>query len=203
MAEGYYDAEEEGGPYPWLHEFLCEYVDGTMDPAARAAFEEYVQANPDLARHIECLCRTRSLLCRHSCSLHAPQDIRDRLQRRLAGEVIRTQPPLPTAIVHRLGSAAAFTSVMAVVLILGMLGGAFLVPGEYEAALQTTPPVQRMDRRALPLPVMMQYATTQVNLPASPYYHPHLSYLNGAERPAWQTVDTLAYGDASKMMVAP
>ncbi|ARA93559.1 MAG: hypothetical protein D6685_10135 [Bacteroidetes bacterium] len=207
MAEGYYDAEEEGGPYPWLHEFLCEYVDGTMDPGLRAAFEEYVRANPDLARHIECLCQARQLLCQHGCRLHAPQDVRDRLQRRLAGEVVRSRPPLPSPLVQHLGAAATMTSVMAVVLILGMLGGAFLVPEGLGPDLRVASAVQRIERRVLPLPVVMDYATTRVDLPASPYYHPHLSYLHGAEQPAWRTVDplpdTLAYGDVLKMRAAP
>ena len=213
MTEGYYNEEEREDPYPWLHEFLCEYVDGTMDPAARAAFEQYVRGNPQLARHVERLCQARQMLCQHGCRLHAPPDIRDRLHRRLAGEVMRTQPPLPPTLAHRLGSVASFTSVMALVLIVGMIGGAFLVPEEtlsFGTTEKRTTLGRRADRLALPLPEM-QYATTRVDLPASPYYHPHLTYV--ARKPysmAWDGVpwdlemqDSLGYGVALNSIGAP
>ncbi len=54
-------------PYGWIDEWLCEYVDGTMDPAIEAVFTSYVEANPQLKEHIEELQQTRDLLkqCRH------------------------------------------------------------------------------------------------------------------------------------------
>lgn len=54
-------------PYGWIDEWLCEYVDGTMDPALEAVFTSYVEANPQLKEHIEELQQTRDLLkqCRH------------------------------------------------------------------------------------------------------------------------------------------
>ena len=52
----------EGDAYDWIGEWLCEYVDGTMDPSMQAVFEEYMEANPELAEHVERLCRTRALL---------------------------------------------------------------------------------------------------------------------------------------------
>ena len=57
-------------PYQWLDEWLCEYVDGTMDPSLEAVFEQYVEANPELKAHIERLQKTRDLLC--ECSLSGP-----------------------------------------------------------------------------------------------------------------------------------
>ncbi len=53
-------------PYKWLDEWLCEYVDGTMDPSLEAIFEQYVEANPDLKAHVQRLKKTRKLLCEHS-----------------------------------------------------------------------------------------------------------------------------------------
>jgi anti-sigma factor RsiW len=53
---------DEDAPYEWLDEWLCEYVDGTMDPSLQATFEQYVEANPQLKAHIERLQETRDLL---------------------------------------------------------------------------------------------------------------------------------------------
>ena len=50
-------------PYEWIDEWLCEYVDGTMDPSLEAVFEQYVEANPELKAHVERLQQTRDLLC--------------------------------------------------------------------------------------------------------------------------------------------
>ena len=49
-------------PYEWLDEWLCEYVDGAMDPSLETVFEQYVEANPKLKAHVERLCETRELL---------------------------------------------------------------------------------------------------------------------------------------------
>jgi len=51
-------------PYSWIDEWLCEYVDGTMDPSMEAVFEQYVEANPELKAHIKRLRKTRDLLSR-------------------------------------------------------------------------------------------------------------------------------------------
>jgi len=54
------EASGDGAPsYEWLDEWLCEYVDGTMDPSVEAVFEQYVEANPELQAHIERLRQTR------------------------------------------------------------------------------------------------------------------------------------------------
>ncbi|WP_243664019.1 anti-sigma factor family protein [Rhodothermus marinus] len=70
MREDYHDPDssqpEQDCPFSDLDELLCEYVDGTMDPAVRQVFEEYLRTNPTLAHHVECLCRTRQLLCQHA-----------------------------------------------------------------------------------------------------------------------------------------
>jgi anti-sigma factor RsiW len=70
-----------GGSYEWIGEWLCEYVDGTMDPSMQAVFEEYIEANPDLAAHVERLCRTRSLLSDCECREQAAERVKERLHR--------------------------------------------------------------------------------------------------------------------------
>ncbi|MEX1055638.1 MAG: hypothetical protein WED81_06380, partial [Rhodothermales bacterium] len=65
-------------------EFLCEYVDGTMDPVVKQVFEEYLHSNPDLQAHVECLRNTRMILCSYACGRHAPNDLHDRLRRQIS-----------------------------------------------------------------------------------------------------------------------
>ena len=74
--------------YPWLGEFLCEYVDGTMDPAVHAAFEECLRGDAHLADHVGRLVQARRALCRYGCRVQAPCDLHEALHRRIAGEAI-------------------------------------------------------------------------------------------------------------------
>lgn len=121
MSEGY-RPDEEDAAFSGLDEYLCEYVDGTMDPAVRSAFEEYLRANPDLLAHVACLCRTRQLLCRYGC-MHAPSGFQRRLRRRLAGEMLQSQFPALPALTARLGTFATWTSFLIVMMMVGMGAG--------------------------------------------------------------------------------
>ncbi len=125
MSQGYH-AEKEDGAYAWLDEFLCEYVDGTMDPAARMAFEEYLRANPQLLEHVQRLCRARQVLCRYG-ERRAPRGFQSRLRSRLACEMGRTHHPALPPLAERLGTFAMWGSAMIIMLIVGMLAGATLL----------------------------------------------------------------------------
>ena len=115
MADGYKNAGEHD--FADLDEWLCEYVDGTIDPAVCKALEEYMQLNPELATHVEQLCETRHLLCQYGCSYQAPSGLQPRLRRRLASEIIQeSQPLLGTSTAH-LMALATFTSLFAFILI--------------------------------------------------------------------------------------
>jgi len=105
-----------------LDELLCEYVDGTMDPSVRAAFEEYLEANPELARHARCLCQTRIMLCSYGCRHPNEESLQDQIKRRVAGELFR-QDRTEAVFVQRLGRAAMLTSSVSLMLILGMTIG--------------------------------------------------------------------------------
>jgi len=94
MCEGYYASE--GDDASGLDEFLCEYVDGTMDPVVRTVFEEYLRQNPHLVEHVECLRQTRSVLCRYGCRMRAPAALQERLRARLAQESVSGAPHMPT-----------------------------------------------------------------------------------------------------------
>lgn len=117
MCDGYDPSDGEDGA-SGLDEFLCEYVDGTMDPVVRAAFEEYLRLNPDLYEHIECLRETRSMLCRYGCRLRAPAALQQRLRERL-GEELFSPPPVMPVVADRLSWIAGLSSL--VLLIVGFL----------------------------------------------------------------------------------
>lgn len=72
-----------------LDEFLVEYVDGTMDPVVREAFEEFLRVYPEVRYQIECLTNIRTELCKlgDDCRCQAPPGFQERLRRQLAGEM--------------------------------------------------------------------------------------------------------------------
>lgn len=120
-----YDGEEEGDER--LDEFLCEYVDGTMEAAARASFEEYLAQNPDLAAHVRGLVLTRSLLCSQRACAHAPSTLQRRLQIEIARDQLGT--PADAVPVGGLGRFATFTSVVGFAVLLGAAVGTSFVRG--------------------------------------------------------------------------
>ena len=137
------DPNSDGCPYYWLSEWLCEYVDGTMDPSVQNVFEEYLDANPELADHVDRLCRTRSLLC--GCG-EARRDgsgeLRARLQPHLlpsAGDPAAESTEEAAAEYRPLAGAAGMTaavaSAMVVMLGVGMfVGAALFSPAETSIA---------------------------------------------------------------------
>ncbi len=157
MADGY----KKAGDYDFadLDEWLCEYVDGTIDPVVCKALEEYMQQNPELASHVERLQEARLLLCQYGCSYQAPHGLQPRLRRRLATEIIEeSQPVLGGSGIHLI-SLATITSVVAIILI-------FAIPSESvtQDSIQRTASPQfiqpeinlqfPMNNRATPLPTL-------------------------------------------------
>lgn len=142
MCEGYDPLRRNEPIVPGLDEYLCEYVDGTMDSLVREVFEEYLSANPDVAAHAERLREARSMLCSYGCRCQAPRGLHAKLRRRLAaesvGEVIRV--PYPAAF--QLNTFAVFASAVAVALLLGLTVGSALEPvasGTPVATVQSAP----------------------------------------------------------------
>ncbi|PIQ62573.1 MAG: hypothetical protein COV99_05525 [Bacteroidetes bacterium CG12_big_fil_rev_8_21_14_0_65_60_17] len=117
MTEGYCPDSKDDQ----LDELMCEYVDGTMDAAVRAAFEELLDANPELADQAHCLCRTRELLSAYGCR-HSPHDIEAEIRCRVAMELSREQQ-LQTALTDRLSGVAVVTSVACVLMLIGVMAG--------------------------------------------------------------------------------
>ncbi len=126
MCDGYHAADADDHPN-LEDEFLCEYVDGTMDPVVREVFEEYVRTDPDLQEHIKCLRNTRLLLCRYGCRCHAPHDLHDRLRREITCELVSGRVPFHIVVADRLKGIATVSSAMVILLFVGFLGGVSVI----------------------------------------------------------------------------
>lgn len=125
MNEPDYPTGDESCPYSWLNEWLCEYVDGTMDPSLQMVFEEYVQANPELKEHIEQLQHTREMLCGCEESLSAPEEVCAQVRGTVEGDMLRS-PRTVEETVREHPIATVVSSVM-VALVVGMFTGAMLL----------------------------------------------------------------------------
>lgn len=81
-------------PYPWLSDFLCDYVDGAMPPSEQAAFEEWLRGDPALAVHVAHLVQARRWCCQSEAP-KAPCDFVAALHRRLVAEGLEEAPAAP------------------------------------------------------------------------------------------------------------
>lgn len=124
----------DDAPYAWLDEWLCEYVDGTMDPSLKANFEKYIEANPELKSHIEQLNETRDLLEQRCGSEPPSKEKRERVCRRVRSNVcqkvecdmLRSQESLGSLLRDHSRAALGIASSMAVALVVGIFTGALL-----------------------------------------------------------------------------
>ena len=115
--------------YEWLDEWLCEYVDGTMDPSLEAVFEKYVEANPELKAHVERLQKTRELLCNCGLPTDASPDVEDEVCREVGYDVPREPESVEEDEHVRGRPLAAFgrVSSVAAALVVGFFVGAMVV----------------------------------------------------------------------------
>ena len=148
-------------PYAWIDEWLCEYVDGTMDPALEAVFTSYVEANPDLKSHVEELQQTRELLgqCRFSDPPSADQactDVRDHVE----SDLLRSRLSMQEALGGHPQFATGLIFSMLTALVVGLVVGATVVSTPNSASYESTAvektelpasPTLAADRPALPL----------------------------------------------------
>jgi len=148
MAEGYNVSRDESS-WQDLDEFLCEYVDGSMDPVVREVFEEYVLQNPDLAKHVECLCEAKRLLSRAHCPCQLNADFVQRLRQRLSVEAASRRETVLPGVYSGLAHLTALTSALLVVTMLGMMVGALLADPEPERQ-STRSSVLAADRASSP-----------------------------------------------------
>jgi anti-sigma factor RsiW len=171
------DIPDDGAPsYEWLDEWLCEYVDGTMDPSVEAVFEQYVEANPELKAHVQRLRQTRELLC--GCD--APDDPLpdppvDRPQTSDDDSLLQdAASPLPTQACKQPAKTAGIVSSIAVALAVGFLAGSVLVdpatfsPAPTVSTVEGRPSAQESVREEAP-PVQFEQATPRLRSRASSF----------------------------------
>jgi len=150
------DAPDDGAPsYEWLDEWLCEYVDGTMDPSVEAVFEQYVEANPELKAHVERLRQTRELLC--GCDAPNSSSTDPQWEGRKAEEALQEATAVrPGETEGRSAAVMGLVSSVAVALVVGFLAGSVLVdpatfsPAPTISAVEERTPSQEAVREEAP-----------------------------------------------------
>lgn len=141
-------SDDSGTPsYDWLDEWLCEYVDGTMDPSLEAVFEQYVEANPELKAHVERLRQTRELLC--GCDL--PEEPSTEAQAEVCTEVekdlVESSSSISDLSDNRRLAALGLASSVAVALVVGFLAGSMLVEPVRRTSERGVPTVEQREPR--------------------------------------------------------
>ncbi|HET6567605.1 MAG TPA: hypothetical protein VFG50_06545 [Rhodothermales bacterium] len=174
MYVGYDDSGEQGCPYSDLDEYLCEYVDGEMDTAVRAVFEEIIRRDPALAVHVEHLQETRAILCDYSHRVGAPCSLHARLHRELSRELAANEHLIDFPASLRLNRVATYASALVLALTIGfyVTDMAFLDAGSDEvrrAAVVQNSPVTRAFR-GVPLLTNAPSSLKPVRLSYGPGY---------------------------------
>lgn len=143
--EGDPPGDDEDLPYEWIDEWLCEYVDGTMDPSLEAVFEQYVEANPELKAHVQRLRQTRELLC--GCDVPEDPEVMDptpEVTSEVEEDLLQSSPALSESVHQRPTIALGIVSSIAVALVVGFLAGSMFVA---PTALSPSSPVSAVDSR--------------------------------------------------------
>ncbi|MFB6099111.1 MAG: anti-sigma factor [Salinibacter sp.] len=142
------DAPDDGAPsYEWLDEWLCEYVDGTMDPSLEAVFEQYVEANPELKAHVERLRQTRELLGGCEAPETPASDPQPDVSREVEEDLLQSSPALPEQPSARPGAMVGIVSSIAVALVVGFLAGSMLGGPAAPAVSRVDGPSSAQERR--------------------------------------------------------
>jgi hypothetical protein len=113
--------------YEWLDEWLCEYVDGTMDPSLEVVFEKYVEANPELKAHVERLQETRELLCNCGPPKEPPPEVEAEVCWEVEHDLLRSSASVSETMQNRPVAALGLVSSVAAALVIGFLVGAMVV----------------------------------------------------------------------------
>lgn len=164
--EGPLPEDDGDAPYEWLDEWLCEYVDGTMDPSLEAVFEQYVEANPELKAHIERLQETRNLLCDCGLSKEASPDLEAEICTEVECDMLQSDVSVSDAIWDRPLATFGVASSIAAALVVGFLVGATMVGPAPTSITHSSSPVDRVapDTRPPPTsrPVQASDASSEV-----------------------------------------
>lgn len=151
-----FGAAPDGAPsYEWLDEWLCEYVDGTMDPSLEAVFEQYVEANPELKAHVQRLQQTRELLGGCTAPDTPSTDPQVEVCTEVEDDLLQTSTVLP-GLGARSAAALGVASAVVVALVVGFLAGSMLVetgpfsPTPVVSTVQESSPPVHSERQEAP-----------------------------------------------------
>ena len=118
MAEGYnFDFSD-------LEEYFVDYVDGSMDPKVKDAFEEFLRSNPDASVQIADLLRVRTQLCSlgSQCQCSAPEGFQSRLYSKLRDNIACEFIPVQSAFSQFTPGLNVVARSMSLVLVFVALG---------------------------------------------------------------------------------
>jgi anti-sigma factor RsiW len=140
MTEGYDLRSGDDAAWRDLDEYLCEYVDGEMDPVVRHVFDELIRSDPDLATHVTCLCQVREVLKSHCSCASAPADFVPQLSRRIVAEDVSTWVPSDAPALR--WSGASIVTTVALLVLAALLAAqepqALRTAGSGEGVVQTS-----------------------------------------------------------------
>ena len=88
----------EGDP---LDEWMCEYVDGTMDATTRVAFDEYLDRNPELRRQVARMRDMRFILGSSACPHDVINAVGQRIQRSIEEVKLCDACPMATDTIEK------------------------------------------------------------------------------------------------------
>ncbi|NNE36292.1 MAG: hypothetical protein HKN13_13730 [Rhodothermales bacterium] len=120
MVEGYDSADANQNIPPELDDYICDYVDGSMDDSVREVFEEFLQANPNVRAHVCRVAQTAELLREHSRCLCAPDGFDTRLKCAVENEDREESGRFAVEAMSRLSGIVLSSSTIAIVC-LGMV----------------------------------------------------------------------------------
>lgn len=120
MVDGYDAGDANPIIPPELDDYICDYVDGSMDPSVRAVFEEFLQANPGVQTHVKRVAETAEILRAHGRCLCAPDGFDNRLRCAVESECLRSENWFGSSALSRLSSIVLSGGTIAIVC-LGML----------------------------------------------------------------------------------
>jgi hypothetical protein len=204
---------DEEQPYCWINEWLCEYVDGTMNPALEAVFTSYVEANPDLKAHIEELQHTRNLL--NQCGLPNDAPATHRAQTnvcdRVESDLLCSKLSLQEALDQRPQFTAGLVASVVAALMIGVFVGATMVdtPAPSAVAAESEPveqhaPNSRLSNRLssdrLPMPTALPAPGAQSELSSTRFVAGMRTAAGAPEE--WRAAPTLAL-DSLRLPPAP
>ena len=175
----------EGDP---LDEWMCEYVDGTMDATTRVAFDEYLDRNPELRRQVARMRDMRFILGSSACPRDVISAVGQRIQRSIEEVKLCDACPMATDTIEKsLNKITVAVSCAAICFLTVLL----LVPRPSEAVSERS--VSKLSasialQRISPGPSLHLAPTLQAT------YHPPRREVRGelADGTVWTVASSLA-----------